>query len=184
MAAAASSSAKRGSTPASDGPSADGKRPLRNTGGLSFDSDHAKAALALLDADFLLITAGAGFSADSGLPVYKDIADLPAYHRRKLDYAAPQLLAAGYNGRSQPVHGYRQTDDDPASSPFGPATLRLTTAVGYEVDVGDFAAVKAATTTPGARGRGDRRGRRGARGPVSRRASTLGISSRGRRRRG
>ena len=65
--------------------------------------------------------------------------------RRKLDYAAPQLLAAGYNGRSQPVHGYRQTDDDPASSPFGPATLRLTTAVGYEVDVGDFAAVKAAT---------------------------------------
>ena len=65
--------------------------------------------------------------------------------RRKLDYAAPQLLAAGYNGRSQPVHGYRQTDDDPASSPFGPATLRLTTAAGYEVDVGDFAAVKAAT---------------------------------------
>ena len=65
--------------------------------------------------------------------------------RRKLDYAAPQLHAAGYNGRSQPVHGYRQTDDDPASSPFGPATLRLTTAVGYEVDVGDFAAVKAAT---------------------------------------
>eukprot|EP01045_Picozoa_sp_COSAG04_P009709 COSAG04_NODE_571_length_12539_cov_4.874437_9_plen_240_part_00 len=65
--------------------------------------------------------------------------------RRKLDYAAPQLLAAGYNGRSQPVHGYRQTDDDPASSPFGPAALRLTTAAGYEVDVADFAAVKAAT---------------------------------------
>ena len=43
------------------------------------------------------------------------------------------------------MHGYRQTDDDPGSSRFGPATLRLTTAVGYEVDVGDFAAVKAAT---------------------------------------
>ena len=53
----------------------------------TFDGAHAKAARALLDADYLLVCAGAGFSADSGLPVYKDIADLAAYHKRQLTYA-------------------------------------------------------------------------------------------------
>jgi hypothetical protein len=35
----------------------------------------------------LLLCTGAGFSADSGLAVYKDVADVPAYKERKLDYA-------------------------------------------------------------------------------------------------
>lgn len=38
-----------------------------------------RAAGALLDADVLLLCTGAGFSADSGLPVYKDIAEVEAY---------------------------------------------------------------------------------------------------------
>lgn len=33
------------------------------------------------------MSAGAGFSADSGLPVYKDIANVPAYHRMGVTYA-------------------------------------------------------------------------------------------------
>jgi len=37
-----------------------------------------RAARLVLSADFLLVAAGAGFSADSGLKVYKDIADVPA----------------------------------------------------------------------------------------------------------
>eukprot|EP00658_Telonema_sp_P-2_P078165 TRINITY_DN7256_c0_g1_i2.p1 TRINITY_DN7256_c0_g1~~TRINITY_DN7256_c0_g1_i2.p1 ORF type:complete len:463 (+),score=84.54 TRINITY_DN7256_c0_g1_i2:414-1802(+) len=39
------------------------------------------------EADFLLIAAGAGFSAPSGLPVYKDVADLPCYKERGLEYS-------------------------------------------------------------------------------------------------
>jgi hypothetical protein len=35
------------------------------------DDKFAQAGLAILEADHLLIAAGAGFSADSGLPVYK-----------------------------------------------------------------------------------------------------------------
>lgn len=45
------------------------------------------AADAIAAADFLLIAAGAGFSAQSGLPVYKDLADVLAYKDRGLDYA-------------------------------------------------------------------------------------------------
>ena len=47
---------------------------------------YEQAAHALLNADFVLIAAGAGFSADSGLPVYKDVANLPAYRDAGLDY--------------------------------------------------------------------------------------------------
>jgi len=36
---------------------------------------------------YLLVTAGAGFSADSGLPVYKDIARVKAYEKRGMTYA-------------------------------------------------------------------------------------------------
>ena len=35
----------------------------------------------------VLVTAGAGFSADSGLPVYKDIAKVEAYEKMDVDYA-------------------------------------------------------------------------------------------------
>ena len=41
------------------------------------------------EADFLLIAAGAGFSADSGLPVYADIATVPAYTALDLAYGNP-----------------------------------------------------------------------------------------------
>ncbi|DAZ94839.1 TPA: hypothetical protein N0F65_012528 [Lagenidium giganteum] len=37
-------------------------------------------------ADFLLVAAGAGFSADSGLPVYNDIANVAAYQEQGLEY--------------------------------------------------------------------------------------------------
>eukprot|EP00741_Cyanophora_paradoxa_P022925 tig00021525_g22145.t1 len=46
-----------------------------------------RAAAAILGADFLLVSAGAGFSADCGLAVYKDIADVPPYRRMGLTYA-------------------------------------------------------------------------------------------------
>ena len=39
-------------------------------------------------ADYVLVCAGAGFSADSGLPVYKDVADTPAY--REMDVTCAQ----------------------------------------------------------------------------------------------
>lgn len=46
----------------------------------------ARAATAIHQADVLLVSTGAGWSADSGLAVYKDVADLPAYHARNLSY--------------------------------------------------------------------------------------------------
>lgn len=45
-----------------------------------------EAAHEILNADIFLLATGAGFSADSGLAVYKDIADVPAYHERDLEY--------------------------------------------------------------------------------------------------
>jgi hypothetical protein len=44
------------------------------------------AAEWIRQADILLVATGAGFSADSGLPVYKDIANHPAYKDRSLTY--------------------------------------------------------------------------------------------------
>lgn len=58
-------------------------------------SSIAEAARAVREADFLLIAAGAGFSADSGLPVYADVARQPVYKRRGLEYGdlcRPELL--------------------------------------------------------------------------------------------
>ena len=79
--------------------SADERRHSKKASGI--DSEHARAALALLDADYILVCAGAGFSADSGLPVYKDIADLPAYHRRNLEYS--DLCTPGWCQREPEV---------------------------------------------------------------------------------
>lgn len=45
-----------------------------------------EAAEAIKKADIFLVHVGAGFSADSGLAVYKDIADIPAYHNLNLEY--------------------------------------------------------------------------------------------------
>lgn len=45
-----------------------------------------EAAKAIKEADMFLLSIGAGFSADSGLAVYNDIADIPAYHELNLEY--------------------------------------------------------------------------------------------------
>jgi len=45
------------------------------------------AARALLSATHVLIAAGAGFSKDSGLPVYDEIAREPAWNERGLTYS-------------------------------------------------------------------------------------------------
>ena len=45
-----------------------------------------RAGAAIAQADVMLLATGAGWSADSGLAVYKDIADVPAYHDRGLTY--------------------------------------------------------------------------------------------------
>eukprot|EP00440_Ansanella_granifera_P045379 gb/GFBE01049168.1/.p1 GENE.gb/GFBE01049168.1/~~gb/GFBE01049168.1/.p1 ORF type:complete len:422 (+),score=85.93 gb/GFBE01049168.1/:1-1266(+) len=50
------------------------------------DACHA-AAEAIWDADVLVLCTGAGFSADSGLAVYADVAKVPAYASRCLDYS-------------------------------------------------------------------------------------------------
>ena len=57
-----------------------------------------RAASALASTDFLLITAGAGLSADSGLPVYRDTVDLDMYGDHGLTYeevCTPRLLWDG-----------------------------------------------------------------------------------------
>ena len=46
----------------------------------------ARAACAIRSADVLLVCTGAGWSADSGLAVYRDVADVAAYHERNLTY--------------------------------------------------------------------------------------------------
>ena len=44
------------------------------------------AANAICNADYCLLSTGAGFSADSGLKVFKDIADIDVYKRQNLTY--------------------------------------------------------------------------------------------------
>mmetsp|Transcript_11624 Transcript_11624/g.26627 ORF Transcript_11624/g.26627 Transcript_11624/m.26627 type:complete len:380 (-) Transcript_11624:439-1578(-) len=53
----------------------------------TLEDSFIRAAQLLLSADYVLIAAGAGFSADSGLPVYKDIADVDAYKKMNVTYA-------------------------------------------------------------------------------------------------
>lgn len=45
-----------------------------------------QAAKSIKEADFLLIATGAGFSADSGLPTYADVAKNPIYERLGIEY--------------------------------------------------------------------------------------------------
>ena len=75
-----------------------------------------KAADALQDADILLLVTGAGFSADSGLAVYNDVANIPAYQSRNLDYmgiCTPDWLksdpALFYGFWGQCFNDYRST---------------------------------------------------------------------------
>eukprot|EP00929_Paragymnodinium_shiwhaense_P080447 TRINITY_DN41955_c0_g1_i2.p1 TRINITY_DN41955_c0_g1~~TRINITY_DN41955_c0_g1_i2.p1 ORF type:complete len:438 (-),score=96.32 TRINITY_DN41955_c0_g1_i2:508-1821(-) len=74
------------------------------------------AAQRIANADVLLLCTGAGFSADSGLAVYKDVAEVPAYKQRGLTYSdvcSPEWLDAepelfwGFWG--QCYNDYRQT---------------------------------------------------------------------------
>lgn len=49
---------------------------------------HCKdAAKAIANSTFFLLATGAGFSADSGLAVYKDVASIPAYQEKQLGYS-------------------------------------------------------------------------------------------------
>mmetsp|Transcript_7162 Transcript_7162/g.11323 ORF Transcript_7162/g.11323 Transcript_7162/m.11323 type:complete len:402 (+) Transcript_7162:60-1265(+) len=61
----------------------------------NIDESCVRAAKVLQEADVLLIVTGAGFSADSGLPIYNDIAQVPAYQNLGLEYSdicQPQML--------------------------------------------------------------------------------------------
>lgn len=50
------------------------------------DALYKRAAQKIVDADFLLIATGAGFSADSGLPTYADVARNPIYEKQGIEY--------------------------------------------------------------------------------------------------
>jgi NAD-dependent SIR2 family protein deacetylase len=82
----------------------------------TLDEKLSSAAVALAGADVILLVTGAGWSADSGLPVYADIASVPAYQSRGLAYAdvsRPQMIekdpALFYGFWGQALHDYRQT---------------------------------------------------------------------------
>jgi len=53
----------------------------------NFHGQCGRAAKAIFESDVLLVVTGAGFSADSGLAVYADVARIPAYAQRGLDYS-------------------------------------------------------------------------------------------------
>lgn len=50
------------------------------------DESILAAATAIAAADYLLVAAGAGFSADSGLPIYADVARDPKWRSLGLSY--------------------------------------------------------------------------------------------------
>lgn len=79
-----------------------------------------KAALAITQADVFLFAAGAGFSSDSGLPIFRDAAKVPAYQERNISYrelAVPSWftndppLAYGFVGNM--FNSYRNTHPHP-----------------------------------------------------------------------
>jgi len=62
----------------------------------------------IIEADYLIIAAGAGFSQDSGLLVYKDIADVEQYRKENLTYPAlcsPRWLENGNTSTFYGFHG-------------------------------------------------------------------------------
>ena len=74
------------------------------------------AAKCIHDADVLVVCTGAGFSADSGLAVYADIAKVPAYAELDLgyrDFSKPQRLENDpdffYGFWGQCFNDYRKT---------------------------------------------------------------------------
>lgn len=110
------------------------------------DEVYRRAAKAIKEGTFLLVGAGAGMSADSGLPVYGDVSKLEFFQRTKLDYrdvCDPSLLIKNperYFGwaalniskyrAARPHAGYdllRRWRDDlyPAQQQQGPGTDEL-----------------------------------------------------------
>jgi len=75
-----------------------------------------KAATVMAEADILLLVTGAGFSADSGLAVYGDIAQVEAYRKEHLEYhdlCMPHILGKDpelfYGFWGQCMNDYRKT---------------------------------------------------------------------------
>mmetsp|Transcript_29921 Transcript_29921/g.44501 ORF Transcript_29921/g.44501 Transcript_29921/m.44501 type:complete len:91 (+) Transcript_29921:65-337(+) len=72
-----------------------GNRPLRPEPDeakelkADFHKNCALSAFALFEADVLILVTGAGFSADSGLAVYADVANVKAYEERNLTVSFP-----------------------------------------------------------------------------------------------
>jgi hypothetical protein len=67
----------------------------------SFADDCKRAAAAIKSAHILILHTGAGFSADSGLKVYKDVADVEPYRQRGLTYA--EIATPDYRSREPDV---------------------------------------------------------------------------------
>ena len=82
----------------------------------NFVENCEKAADALLQADVLVLVTGAGFSADSGLATYTDVANIEAYQERGLGYSdicQPRWLGSDpelfYGFWGQCFNDYRKT---------------------------------------------------------------------------
>ena len=82
----------------------------------TMDESVQRAAAAIAQADVLLLLTGAGWSADSGLSVYRDVADVAEYRERDLTYASicephwfedDPALAYGFWGKC--FNDYRDT---------------------------------------------------------------------------
>ena len=74
------------STASEDGPRWEHDRGVVGDAADPTEESLTAAARAIFAADFLLIAAGAGFSADSGLPVYADVAANPVYLDQGIEY--------------------------------------------------------------------------------------------------
>lgn len=87
-----------------------------------------RAATAIATSDVLLVCTGAGWSADSGLAVYRDVANVPAYNERNITYhdlcdpvkyfeSEPELWWGFWGGcfndyrNTQPHEGYNIVKD-------------------------------------------------------------------------
>ena len=85
---------------------------------------YGRAARALRNADFLLILAGAGMSADSGLGTYET---MPSRYREFCDpaklAAAPVAIAEDHHHQQQQQQ-QQQQQDDPATTPSAAAAAR------------------------------------------------------------
>ena len=71
------------------------------------DESCRRAGAAIGAADVLLLLTGAGWSADSGLAVYKDIADVEAYRRLGLTYrdlCQPEVIEEPTSPDSEPLY--------------------------------------------------------------------------------